>query len=344
MAVPSFAEPAKPDNKKVEGDYVISSEAVNFLKDHNVDLNPFKKSNIKNDMIYSEQSEAAPISQSASYDEKVLFLKNETAAYNFNDDQIQKYINGIVNTTPTIVSTANTSSTLNKPYSQNRPNDKGIGYEVLSNAGYYGSTAFAVIPNAWAPVDYATSGYMFWTLEAPGAAYAVDLGLWYGWGWGGYGWRGVYNTNDPAFLPEPQKATTDILTALTPGKEIYMKLFIRSDGYAETVVLDANDFSIVIADFIFYVSGWGIYQSNGVFNRQISLCQGDKNFSNGAYMNNAQFSLAYLYQSNGNYAPVTSSNTILGRTGAFGTNNVDVEKVSVNSYTQWDSENITIKF
>ncbi|WP_281886782.1 hypothetical protein [Paenibacillus sp. YYML68] len=133
-----------------------------------------------------------------------------------------------------------------------------------------------------------------------------------------------------------------LIPQLVAGKQIYMKNFIRSDGYAQFVVLDANNFSNVLADFYFYVGDRGIYPSNANFIRQITLCQAVKNFLNGAYMNNAQFSQAYLYSSSG-YAPVSSANTTTRR-GVFGTNSTNVNQVSVNSYTQWDSESVNIHF
>jgi hypothetical protein len=117
----------------------------------------------------------------------------------------------------------------------------------------------------------------------------------------------------------------------------------RDDGYVEFQALDAQNFSTVYADFIYYV-GNNISKANAVINRQITLCQDIKNFTNGSYMKNAKFTMAYLYTSAGTNAPVTSANTAPTRRGAFGTNDTDRLKVTVNSYTQWDSEDISIIF
>lgn len=332
LVVPTFAQADK------ESDYVIGTEAINFLKEHKVDVTTFKKSNTKNDKIFSSVAPTDGISKSSLYDESILSLKKETGANKFSDDQIQKYVQGMVHTTPTVVNTATSAGTINTlttPYSTNRPSDNGIGYEVVSNtSGYNMSTAFATIPSSYRTTN--TSGYLFWTVSGSDG-WGIDVGLWYGGGSGGDGWRGVYNSPDLG-----QAATTGVISALTAGKQIYMKAFVRTDGYLETVVLDANNFSTVYADFIYYV-GNHIWTTNGIFNRQITLCNGDKNFSNGSYMRNAQYSQAYLY-SNSGYALETSSNTNSVRHGVFGTNDTDRNKVTVNSYTQWGSENVSINF
>lgn len=346
LAFPGFAEPAKPENKKIEGDYVISSEAISFLKSHNVDLTPFKKSNITNDKIASTENPAVSISKSALYDGSILSLQKQTAAYSFSDDQIQKYVKGMLETSPTVINgpdTQSTQRTLSTPYSS-RVDPGGIGYEVVSTSGYYMSTAFATIPNA--SIGSATSGYMFWTVSSPISLsnnWGIDVGLWYGRGGDTgniVGWRGVYNRPGGQ---EAVPADGSTISALTPGKQIYMVAQIRSDGYLETKVLDASDFSTVYLNFIYYVGSEGIYTSNGIFARQITLCHDNQVFTNGSYMQNAEFNLAYLYSNTG-YAPVSASNTVSGQTGAFGAGGTTVNKVQVNSYTQWDSEDITITF
>ncbi|MCY9757322.1 hypothetical protein M5X00_24150 [Paenibacillus alvei] len=344
LVTPTFAE--RDAQAEKVNNYVIGSDALSFLEAHNVDVTPFEKTNASSEIMSSLADPTEGISKTALYNESILSLEQEAAANNFTDDQIQKYVKGMVDTTPTIINTPNTtvfnaSIVSPPPYSVNRPLDDGLGYEVTSDsAGYNMTTAYAIIPSmgGFANVDK-TSGYMFWSTHNPSGNFYMDMGIWYGYGNGGYGWRGVYNTNDPSW---PQLATTGIIPELVPGKEVYMKNFIRSDGYAELVVIDANNFSNVLADFYFYVGDRGIYPSNANFTRQITLCQTDKNFSNGAYMNNAQFSQAYLYNSNG-YARVSPYNTTTDR-GVFGTNSTNVSKVTVNSYTQWDSESVNIRF
>ncbi|MDT3425389.1 hypothetical protein J2Z22_000905 [Paenibacillus forsythiae] len=329
LAIPTFAQTDK------KGDYIISNEAVDFLKDHKVDVTPFKKSNTTSDKIYSKENQSVSISKSDLYDANILSLKQQVAAYNFSDDQIQKYVKGLVDTPSTIInnSGANTYSIASTPYSTNRPGDNGIGYEVVSDSsGYNTSTAFATLP--YVNRAGGSSGYLFYTVSGSDG-WGIDVGLWYGGGYEGNGWRGVYNSPDLG-----QHATTSAISGLTAGSRVYFIANVLNNGYLEFKALDANNFNTVYTDFIYYV-GNHIWSTNGIFNRQITLCNDTANFSNGDYLNNAKFSDAYLYSTTG-YARVTSANTV--RHGAFGTNDTNRTQVTVNSYTMWDSEDVSITF
>lgn len=337
LAIPAFAQSDKVS------DYVVSNEAIGFLQAHNVDVSSFKKSNTTNNKVYSTENPSTGILRTDLYDEEILSLERQASAYNFTDDQIQSYVEGIINTTPTVINTANSASPLSTPYSS-RIDPHGIGYEVKSTSGFYEETAFATIPSAYRGGDN-TSGYMFYSVSSPlSGNWGIDVGLWYGAGGDSgdvVGWRGVYNPADAKQEAVPSDGS--IISALTPGKQVYLVGQIRSDGYLECKVLDANNFSTVYVDFIYYVGNHGIYASNGIFNRQITLCHGDGIYTNGSYMRNAIFNNAYLY-SNTSYAPVTASNTDSSRVGVFGSGGTTTNKVTVNNYTQWGSENININF
>lgn len=340
LVVPSFAKDAN------KSDYIISDEAVAFLKEHNVDLSPFKNSTTSlNAKIYSEDRSHS-LSLADLYDDKILSFVQQVKAYNFNDEQIQQYVKGMVETPPIIINDdSNTNNkafgVTNPPYSQNRPGDLGIGYEVKSNPGFYEATAFVTLPSSYYRPDN-TSGFLFYSVSSPLSDldnWGIDVGLWLSDGWDGIGWRGVYTAAGQESVP-----VTGRISALTPGKEVYLIGKVRDDGYLECQVLDAQNFNIVYVDFIYYVGNRNIWGSNAIFNRQITLCEGKGNFSNGAYMLNSKFSNAYLYSHTTGYAPVSSANTQSNRRGIFGTNNIDRNKVTLNSYTQWDSEDVTIIF
>lgn len=243
LSMPTFAQTDK------KGDYIISNEALDFLKSHNVDVTPFKKSNATNEIIYSKENKSFGISKSDLYDESIMLFKQQVEAYNFTDDQIQKYVKGLVETSPTVINGPNTINTLSTPYST-RIDNGGIGYEVKSTSGFNQATAFATIPSTYRGGDR-TSGYMFYTVSSPSSNFGIDVGLWYGAGGATgnvVGWRGVYNSTTDGQHAVP--ADGSIISALTPGKQIYMIAQIRSDGYLQCKVLDANNFSIVYVDFI----------------------------------------------------------------------------------------------
>lgn len=336
-AIPTIASAAESGSGNVVGKniYVISDEAVDFLENHNVDLTPFKTD------VYTSQSknlantlQEYQINLPAAYNDDILSFRQQAEIYGFNDEKIQQYIQGLVNTTPTIVKAKSSDfSIMSTPYST-RVAPEGLGYEVKSQSGYYQTTAFATIPSAQRYSG--TSGYLFNTVSSPNG-WGIDTGLWYGGGSGGDGWRAFYydGTN--------QIAVTGIISALTGGKEVYFNTFVRADGYLETKILDASNFSNVYANFIYYVGSEGIYRSNAIFNRQITLCNDNEVFTDGSYMHHAKFTNAYLYSTSG-YSQFNSTNTESTRRGAFGSNTTTRDQVTVHSYTEWYSEDISIDY
>ena len=160
LGAPAFAA----EDVTVSGNE-LSEEAVAFLQEHNVDTSIFEISTLSLD----EETQIAN-----SYDESVLALKDAAAANNFTDEQIQKYVEGLVST-PTTVAPNDGISTL----AVDRPYDNGIGYEVKSNAGYYQETAFATLPtvNRAASSGTYSDAYMFYTVSGP--KWGIDVGLAY---------------------------------------------------------------------------------------------------------------------------------------------------------------------
>ena len=82
----------------------------------------------------------------------------------------------------------------------------------------------------------------------------------------------------------------------------------------------------------------GVKKDSMVFNKQISLCNNYATYTSGSSISHAKFNQSYLYNSKG-YSLMNSSNTNSKRRGAFGGS-----RVIVNSYTQWDSEDVSIYF
>ncbi len=318
--VPAFAQSYKEDN------YGLSNQAIEFLNMHKIDISIFK--NI-NDQSNAQSNSSA---DTISYDEGILSLEKQAEAYNFNDNQIEKYIEGLVNTSTIIL-----SSTSSTPYSTNRPNDNGIGYEVKSNSGYYQETAFVTLPTVNRDGVYGSSGYMFYTIANSSESYGIDVGLWYGYGSGGYGWRGFYTADGK------QVAPNGLIDSLTAGSAVYLQAYVTTNNYIRCRVLDANDFSTVYYDCSYYV-GSNISRSSAVIDRQITLCNDDADFSTGEYLNNAEFSDAYIYDTSGSYSKTLSTNTKSDYCGAFGTNNTTRDLVTVNDYSEWYYEDVSINF
>lgn len=304
----------------------LSSEASEFLRSHNVDPSIFNTSFVTMD---------ANTQIANSYNESVLSLKSAASTNNFTDEQIQKYVTGLISTPTTVVSSPDNFKS--GDFSENRPRDNGIGYEVKSLPGYYQGTAYVTLPEVDRGNSPKSSAYMFYTVSSSSESWGIDVGLWYCSGTGGEAWRGCYTASGNGLI------SGDVIPGLTSGSRVYFNSCVENNGYLRFRVLDANDFSIVLYDISYYVNDHGIYRNNAIHNRQISLCNNDANFHTKAYMHNARFDDAYLY-SNSGYYPVSDANTQASRRGVFGTNNTNRNQVTINSSNHWDSEDISIDF
>lgn len=72
--------------------YGLSDESVTFLQSHGVSLSVFGSSN-----ALSETEKVIPL------DDSIISLERQAEAYGYTDDQIQKYVQGMVNTPTHII-------------------------------------------------------------------------------------------------------------------------------------------------------------------------------------------------------------------------------------------------
>lgn len=326
----------KPESVIDENEpYGLNSEIIEFLNMHNVDLSIFDDAKTEAIVTAEELHEGAN-----SYNESIASLINSTEAYNFTDEQVQAYVRGLVET-PTTVVDRNVDSTLSTdepPSSQNRLIDNGIGWEVKSNYGYYQSTAFAKLPSISGKVS-TTASYMMYTLTGPNGSFGIDVGIGYDYGEdGGNAWRGFYKTTGMKELDY------DEYNVLIKVSEVFFDATVYSTGYLRFRVLDSSDFSTVFYDISYYVGGDGIYNTNAIFNRQITLCDSAKSYNTGTSIKNAVFYDSRIYSLSGYSGQVTEENCNESYCGRFGTNSTNAEKVTVNNFDYWYYEDISISF
>ena len=266
-------------------------------------------------------------------------LEMQADVYNFTEEQVKAYLDGMINKQTIIIDGNDRGMSNSTPISTNRPDDNGIGYEVKSQPGYYQETAFLTLPTVYRNSAGCSSAYLFYTISNESELYAIDVGLWYGNGYYGTGWRDCYTINGTT-------STVNDLLGVSSGDSLYLHSYITESSNGETYVrcriLDANNFSNVISDFSIWV-GSGINKSTAVINRQITLCNNAADFTTGEYLHYGEFYDAYLY-STVSCAPVSASNVNSSFCGAFGTDDFTASQVTVNSYTAWDAENISIDF
>lgn len=326
-----FANDTNHAFEKLENDG-LSKEAVEFLQEHGVDLDIVKDVS-KTDMeSFASQSQLnkLSISDPGSIDSAIISLKHQTEANDFTDEQVQAYVKGLVDHPTTILGELYGGIS---PMAANRPGEDGVGYEVKSKDGYYQTTAFAVVPDAYRGNYNDSSAYMFWTLKDK-----IDIGIWYSDGDGGTGWRVFWMANKKQNSTSPQ-------SGLYEGRDIYFTTWVVDNNWARIKIVDGNNFSKVISDYSIYTGGLGITQTNNNMNRQITLCR-EGSFTGRAYVDGARFYDAYIYKTNGTFEKTLSTNCVAGRLGSFGTNDTTKNLVKINrNYTEeWFSERVSITF
>lgn len=311
----------------------LNDESLLFLKEYNIhptDLCDYVE--LQNNLLNLDSN-----FKFRSINEELSSLKLQAKANDFTSEQVNEYIKGLLSGTTEVVGISEKAITGDRYEARavNRPNDDGIGYEVKSENGYRQTTAFAKIPSAYRGDSNDTSAYMFWTLQDK-----IDIGIWYGHGHHGTGWRVFWNKEG-----SPMGSVSIPESGLYAGREVYFNVEILNREYARIKIFNASNFSDVVCDYSIYIGGLGISKEYNSFNRQITLCREGAVFSGGAYIRDARFWDAYIYSSSG-YSKTLSSNCVSNHVGSFGTNNSNKRKVKVDSnFTKkWYAEKISIDF
>ena len=322
IAVPALALEIANDEQYARTQFSLGDEAIEFLEEHNVDLSVFRASSVS-------RKSAGDNVVMPSMNDSILGLINETGAYGFTDSQIQQYVEGLVNSDPTVV-TADEVPVMTRvlPMSSRLPDY--MGYEVESLPGYYQSTAFATLPTVYNAGNCTV--YMFYSISAQNV-WGMDLGIYYSSGSGGNAWR-ICRT-----LSGGKTESLGVLAVQAPGTQLYFNVLIETTGYLRFRILNANNFSTVYFDHLYYVGSYGIYRTNGIFNRQITMTTSSTSYSSGTYMTQAKFFDAYIY-SNSGYSQTNASNTS-SRRGAWAGGPAQLSMITLNSYTPWHSENVS---
>ena len=144
MADAYFEEDSKKENiiKTELSDTSLSDEAISFLAENNISLDSKVTPNSE---VMSEGN--GNTEYIGVLNEEILALKNAAQAYGFTQQQIQAYVEGILNTPTTVIFEEDNPdlSIMSNPTSTRVPDD-GIGYEVQSLTGYSQATSYVTLP------------------------------------------------------------------------------------------------------------------------------------------------------------------------------------------------------
>lgn len=102
--------------------------------------------------------------QSKFYENSINSLVKQIQAYNFTEEQIEQYIDGLILSTPNTVIGQRNSVSAEDDYHYRPFPDEGTGYEVQSLKGYNQSTAFGIVGDAKTNKPEGQAAYMFFTI------------------------------------------------------------------------------------------------------------------------------------------------------------------------------------
>lgn len=326
----------------------LSAESIEFLKEHNVDMNIFEDTAKQSNNTYSNK--ARGISYNRSNDDIVKSVMAESEAYNFSDEQIEQLVNSSINADITfIVPDNNVLSRTDDLESENRPSDDGVGYEVESIAGFHTTTAFATFPDVYTGSENNgedVAGYMFWTVNGQ-----MDIGLCYSNGWNGDRWRfcWLYAEEETLQTPDPDDEQSYIW--LQSADEVYLRVTVVDNNWVLFEMYNADNFNQT-KSYSVYTGGLGITRTNAQWRRQITLCTSDEVnetvvFDGGAYLRGAEFSECYIYSGTGTSGITTyTEGNYVNPTycGKFGIDDTSLGYVEVVDYDDWYYEKINIQF
>lgn len=258
--------------------------------------------------------------------EDILSLKRAAEAYDFTEQQIEEYVEGLVNTPSELVTESQLISTM----ANDRTEKDGVGYEVMSKAGYTQATSYATLPKR-SINNKDDIAYVFYTAYVNGGT-CMDFGV----RGGMYSWVTTYL---PAIAADGQKINKN------DGQKIYFNINVEKNGYLRCRILDASNFSNVLCDTSYQMRG--VAQNNMIFNKQITFCNNNQTFKSGCKISGGGFDQSYVYTTRAN-AKMNASNTKSDRCGVFGIKGVSGSRnlVTVNNAktTKWDTEVVTIEF
>lgn len=294
-------------------DTTLSFEAEWFLMKYGVDLDISHNGNAVMGLDAIE-NDAADSVYVGILNEDILALKNATEAHDFTKQQVQDYVDGLMNTTPQIIRESSS-----EPKSTRIPDD-GIGYEVQSKRGYSQATSYVTLPTRNIN-NLDDIVYVFFT------AYSPDTCMDFGVRGGMYDWVSNFT---------PVQAGDGQSIGKRDGEQIYFNIYVEKNGWLRCRILDANNFSRVLFDAAYKMSG--VKKNEMVFNKQITFCNNHRRFTSGCSITHARFDQTYIYTTT-YHTPMNSDNTNPYRRGAFGGSGV-----RVNYRNGWESEDISIYF
>lgn len=306
------------------GSVQISSEAQEFLKQHNIDVQSDLSKFLSNDDIQKNISDnflnnpGVGIANSSnrfqkkelyvgSLNDDIIALKNAAVANQFTEQQIRDYFKGLIKNT-TILD----NSELCIKSAPNRTD--GVGFEAQTYHKFNQFTSYFTLPDVNIE-EYNQIVWHFVTVASDISSFDFTLRK------GKHDWAAGY-------LKEgSQHKDTPLYETLRDGEKLYLNIYRNTNGTVTCKILNANNFGVVYASVNLSLRGGGANRL--AFNKQITMTWSSPT-SYTASITSANFENSYVYKQSGHYKKFEEV-IDWSRYGTFGNKN----KPGSDKYTTW---------
>lgn len=318
-------------NEQVDNSNVaLSQNSIDFLNEHGIDLTEELKSFEAGYSPYASRS-LAPDNNSNIYignlESDINVLIKTSKAYNFTDEQIQAYVDGLMKNIGEVVSLPSNEYILPFSAPDRREETPGCGFEAESYSKFNLFTSYIQLPSV--SINTANEiGYLFVGGTLPRNHIYFDFGL-----------RKGQNHWQPFIMISNgnSKTTYDKNSSINlyDGQRLY--IYVNYDLKNNTLtseLRDANDLSNVIVRDIFYPPTKE--SSNLTFNKQITMTWVNRNTNSSKFLN-GKYIDAYLYSPTQTIPFENAINN--NHYGTFGTTYIPNSRnfTSWSHYKQYDS-------
>ncbi len=230
----------------------------------------------------------------------------------------------------------------------------GVYWNVVSNTGYNQATAFFKLPTVTATTTAPDRPYMFYSVNTTSSSVCGDYGVVYypsSRSWylcaNTKVWNSSTNSYDNVWWQSKAPLPNEYYSG---AKSLYLHILIDNTTSKDTVtvtVKDGTSFATLATHPVdFSGNPFNASLSNVKIYRSITMAQdlapnGLLNTSTGTRAVNSIFSQAYIYSPSGYYTWGTSQTSTAERRAPY---QRQLNTITVNSYTKWNSENISIMF
>ncbi len=232
------------------------------------------------------------------------------------------------------------------------PNDHtGAHWKVKAETGYNKATGFLTVPTVNITDNSNTVPYMYFGAYTNDGALASDLGIFYKYGsWKLFVNVLVWNPSIDGYEQEwkeysiPQLNEYYLVLSVDNSNSSYdlLKITIKNPNtWADLKYIEIK--TNEVGDMEKYYSTKKVLNnsySNLYLVRETTLAQGTEDLDNGSYLHSAIWENVYIYSPSGYWQWGKSQTDFAGKSG----NSIAVNKVTVNSYSEYYKDNISINY